>query len=123
MTFEDMLPTIISMVGGFALNGVTVFSGRFNRWLDKFTPDQKYFITAILSGALGVVITVALSCAGLLSVLSCGRDLGPQLTLSALSAATGNKAGYDAAKVVKKVNTPTGSGSPPQSSGNESAGG
>lgn len=107
MTFEDMLPTIISMIGGFALNGVTVFSARFNRWLDKFTPDQKYFITAILSGALGVAITVVLSCAGLLRVLSCSTDLGPQLTLSALSAATGNKTGYDAAKVIKKINSPS----------------
>jgi len=60
-----------------------------------------------LSGALGVVVTIAMSCAGLLTVLSCNSDIGPQLVLSAVGSATGNKTSYDAIRTARKSSLPT----------------
>lgn len=105
MSYEEIVPMLISTIGGFALNGLTAFNARFNRWLDRFTPEQRYFITALLSGLLGAGVVVLMSCAGWLTFLSCGRDIGPQLAMSVLGSATGNKAGYNLLKTRQKSAT------------------
>jgi hypothetical protein len=107
MDLAQFAPQIIAGAGGGALNILLAFNKRFNAWLDRFTPQQRFYIVGAISALLGALLVLALSCAGVLHILNCDRDVPAQLAAGAVSGWTGNQVVYNGVKAAAKTTTQT----------------
>ena len=101
--FDQLITTFIAGVGGAVLNIAMAFSKRFNAWLDKYTPAQKYYITMFITGVVGALIAFGVSCSGILRLIGCDTNAAPNLALSAFAACGGNQSVYNGIKAFKKT--------------------
>lgn len=100
---DQLITTFIAGVGGAVLNVAMAFSQRFNAWLDKYTPAQKYYITMLITGLVGALIAFGVSCSGLMKIIGCDTDVVPNLALSAFAACGGNQSVYNGIKAFRKT--------------------
>lgn len=103
MELDQVLAPFIAGVGGAVLNFFMAFNKRFNTWLDAFSPAQKYYITMALTGTIGALIALAVSCTGILQLIGCNKDIAPQVAMSAFAAVGGNQGVYNGLKAMAKT--------------------
>ena len=107
MELEQLLPTFISAAGGGLLNLGLAFNKRFNTWLERWTPEQRYYVVLALTTIFGAGLAILMACTGILSFLNCDKNIGSQLTMSAFAAASGNQVVYNGIKAAAKTTQQT----------------
>lgn len=100
---DQLIQVLISALGGILLSCIAAFWDSYTKWLDKFAPDKKYFISGAISAAAGVIAFVLLTCTGVLQLLDCSDNLPTQLLTSGLAGWGGNQTAYNGLRTLGKV--------------------